>query len=379
MKDRARPEAPSGASTITVAELRTRLERGEPLTVLDVRTAADRAEWSIPGSIHVDAYAALWAGDPRALDDAALPRDVPVVTVCGHGRTSVLAARRLAARGHTALSLEGGMQAWSLAWNIADVRVAGSPAGVVQVRRTGKGCLSYIVGSDGDAAVIDAALEPAVYVNLAARAGLTIRSVLDTHVHADHLSRARALAAATGATLFLPATPRARFPFVALDEGDTVRVGAAALVAIRTPGHTPESTCYRLDGRALFTGDTLFVAAVGRPDLEATPDETRERARLLHRSLRRLLTLGAGTLILPGHTGAPVAFDGQAIAAPLSEVRAATPLLEADEDDFVASLLARLPPTPPNHHRIVQHNESGTVPPGDAAALEAGANRCAVG
>lgn len=366
-------------ATISVGELRARLERGEPLAVLDVRTAADRVEWAIPGSIHVDAYDALWAGDPRALDEVDLPRDVPVVTVCGHGRTSVLAARRLAARGYTALSLEGGMQAWSLAWNTADVPVPGSPAAVVQVRRTGKGCLSYIVGSGGDAAVIDAALEPAVYVDLAARAGLTIRTVLDTHVHADHLSRARALAAATGATLFLPATPRARFPFLALDEGDTVRIGDAALTALRTPGHTAESTCYHLDDRALFTGDTLFAAAVGRPDLEATPGEARERARLLHRSLRRILALGADTLILPGHTSAPVAFDGRAIAASLAGVRASTPLLQADEDDFIASLLARLPPTPPNHHVIVEHNEAGTVPPGDPAALEAGANRCAVG
>jgi glyoxylase-like metal-dependent hydrolase (beta-lactamase superfamily II) len=369
----------SGVATISVEELRSRLERREPVTVLDVRTARDRAEWAIPGSLHVDAYDALWAGDPRALATIDLPREAPVVTVCGHGRTSRIAARHLAARGFSALSLEGGMEAWSLAWNTAEVPIQGTDARVIQIRRTGKGCLSYVVGSDADAAVIDPALEPAVYVDLAARRGWTIRSILDTHIHADHLSRARALAAATGATLCLPTTPRARFPFVALDEGDIVRVGAATLSALHTPGHTPESTCYGLDGRALFTGDTLFLSAVGRPDLEATPDETRDRARLLHTSLRRLLTLDAETLILPGHTNSPVAFDGRPIAAPLSVVRASTPLLQADVEDFIASLLARIPPAPPNHHRIVECNEAGSFPEGNPTALEAGANRCAVG
>jgi glyoxylase-like metal-dependent hydrolase (beta-lactamase superfamily II) len=139
-----------------------------------------------------------------------------------------------------------------------------------------------------------------------------------------------------------------------------------------------ESACYHLDERAVFTGDTLFLAAVGRPDLEATPEETQVRARLLHRSLHRLLALPGDTLILPCHTSTPVAFDGRPVAAELQKARERTELLRADEATFVATLLARIPATPPNHHRIVALNEAGTLPEGDPTELEAGANRCAV-
>jgi glyoxylase-like metal-dependent hydrolase (beta-lactamase superfamily II) len=364
--------------TISTEELRELLDRGAGITVLDVRPAAERAEWSIPGSLHVDAYDALRRGDPHALDGFQPSNGGRVVTVCGAGKTSRLAVEQLRARGFGAVSLEGGMRGWSLAWNTAEVLDSRSSARIVQVRRTGKGCLSYLIGSDGEAAVIDASLDPRVYVELAGRLSWRIRAVIETHVHADHLSRARALAAGTGAALFLPQTDRLSFEYAPLTEGNTVAVGAGHLRVLHTPGHTPESSCYLLDECALFTGDTLFLEAVGRPDLEATPEEARTRARLLHRSLQRLLELASGTAILPAHTSAPVAFDRQAIVGRLGEVRQHTELLRAGEAEFVEAILARIPPTPPNHHRIVALNEAGTLPEGDPTELEAGANRCAV-
>ena len=364
--------------TISAEDLRQLLDRGAAVTVLDVRTAAERAEWAIPGSVHVDAYQALRRGDPAALEAFHPPDSGPVVTVCAAGNTSLLAVARLRARGLNAVSLEGGMRAWSLAWNSAEVPCSGSAARIVQVRRTGKGCLSYIIGSHGDAAVIDAALDPGIYRDLAGRYGWQIRWVIETHVHADHLSRAGALARDTGATLHLPATDRVSFERTPLRDRDTVRVGSARLHVLHTPGHTAESACYLLDERALFTGDTLFLAAVGRPDLGATPDEARDRARRLHGSLRRLLELPDNTLILPGHTSEPVAFDGRPIVAELREVRARTELLRAAEAEFVETIHERIPSTPPNHLRIVALNETGTLPDGDPTELEAGANRCAV-
>src|SRR5262245_53351937 len=153
--------------TIDVTTLRMWLDTGRPVAVLDVRTAADRAEWAIPGSIHVDAYTALKASDPHALDMVDLPGDTPVVTVCGAGKMSLVAAEQLRARGLEVYSLSGGMQAWSLAWNTAELPMPNSTTRVVQVRRTGKGCLSYLIGADGQAAVIDTALDPAVYQQLA--------------------------------------------------------------------------------------------------------------------------------------------------------------------------------------------------------------------
>jgi glyoxylase-like metal-dependent hydrolase (beta-lactamase superfamily II) len=364
--------------TIDVTELRAMLASHEPVTVLDIRPAKDRAEWSIPGSRHIDAYDALKAGDTGALADSALPTDAPVVTVCGAGKVSLTAMEQLRARGYDARSLVGGMKAWSMAWNSAEAPVPESAATVIQVRRTGKGCLSYLIGSDGEATVIDAALPPAVYQDLADEHGWTITHVLDTHIHADHLSRSRQLAEATAATLHLPAQDRVTYPFAPIEHGDTLAIGSSRLVALHTPGHTLESTAYLLDDAALFTGDTLFLAGVGRPDLEASPAQARDRARLLHASLARLAALPAETLVLPGHASAPSPFDERPIAATLGEVIARVTMLRMREEAFLQTILARIPPTPPNHARIVALNEAGVMPEGDPTDLEAGANRCAV-
>jgi len=365
------------ARTISTEGLRELLEQGAPVTVLDVRPAVERAEWAIPGSVHADAYEALRRGDPTALANFHPTNGDRIVTVCAAGKTSMLAAERLRARGLDAVSLEGGMRAWSLAWNTAEVPCPGSSARIVQLRRTGKGCLSYFIGSNGDALVIDASLDPQVYRHVADEHGWRIRTVLETHVHADHLSRARALAVDNEARLCLPTTDRVSFEYAPLKDGDTLHVGSAGLRVFHTPGHTPESACYLLNERALFTGDTLFLAAVGRPDLQAPTDESRRRAHVLHASLQRLVALPPETVVLPAHTSEPVAFDGRLISATLEEVQDRTSLLRETEETFVSQILTRLPPTPPNHHRIVALNEAGTLPD-DPTELEAGANRCAV-
>lgn len=152
---------------IETATLREWLDAHRPVTVLDIRTDEDRAQWAIPGSVHVNAYEALRDGRPGALTDAVLPADRPVVTVCNAGRVSQTAATILAGRGFDARSLAGGMKAWSLAWNLADVPLSDASVRVIQVRRTGKGCLSYVVGSGGEAAVIDASVPADVYLDLA--------------------------------------------------------------------------------------------------------------------------------------------------------------------------------------------------------------------
>ncbi|HKA01441.1 MAG TPA: MBL fold metallo-hydrolase [Candidatus Solibacter sp.] len=364
---------------IDAETLRQWLAEGKAVTVLDVRSAEDRALWSIPGSVHVDAYSALQDGRSHALDQVAIPSDRPIVTVCNRGKVSQIAADVLATKGANVLSLDGGMQAWSLAWNIADVPISLPGPQVIQVRRTGKGCLSYILGSGDSAAIIDASVDPRVYTQLAEHRGWRIRHVLDTHIHADHISRSRALAQITGATLRLPAGQRVHFDFAAVSDGDAIEIGSARLAAIRTPGHTAESTCYWLNDACLFTGDTLFLAAFGRPDLHADKREARERARLLFASLSRLRTWPSDLLVLPGHTSEPVAFDGVPLTSGLGQVFSRLGDWLVSEDVFTDRVLARLPATPPNYQRIVEINEHGTGAGVDAAELEAGANRCAVG
>ena len=361
---------------VDVETLQEWLAGNRPVTVLDIRTPEDRAQWFIPGSIHVNAYTALKAGDPQALKGVDIPKDRPVVTICNAGKVSQIAAERLHERGLEAVSLAGGMKAWSLAWNTAETKL--EKATVVQVRRTGKGCLSYIVGSASEAVVIDASVEPDVYLRLAAERGWTIRHVVDTHVHADHLARSRALAEVAGATLLLPAQNRVAFAFTPVKDGEAIEFGKSRITVMSAPGHTMESTCYHLDGQALFTGDTLFISGVGRPDLQASPDEARERAKVLYRSLGRLLELPGDTLVFPGHASEPPAFDRKPIAERLGQVSARIAAWLRSEQDFLAAILDRIPPTPPNYLRIVELNEAGIMPEGDASELEAGANRCAV-
>jgi len=366
------------AQQIDVDTLCGWLNERQPVTVLDIRTDDARAQWSIPGSVHVNAYDALREGRLGGLAQTTLPRDQPVVTVCNAGRVSQIAADLLATLGVDARSLAGGMKAWSLAWNSADVPLKSTSTRVIQVRRTGKGCLSYVVASGGEAAVFDPSLPPEVYLNLASQHDWRIRYVLDTHIHADHLSRARLLAASAGATLFLPDQRRVRFAFAAIGDGDQITMGSSTITARRTPGHTEESTSYMLNDDALLTGDTLFVNGVGRPDLHADAVGARERARALFSSLFALRALGPDVLVLPAHTSEPAAFDGRPIATRMAEIGTWLSPWLSSEIAFIDRVVSRLPDTPPNFARIVELNEAGELPAGDPTELEAGANRCAV-
>jgi glyoxylase-like metal-dependent hydrolase (beta-lactamase superfamily II)/rhodanese-related sulfurtransferase len=361
---------------IDTETLRKWLEEKQPVTVVDVRTDEDRQEWSIPGSTHINAYDALQAGKQSILSTAELPSDRPIVTVCNLGKMSERAADELSRRGLDALSLAGGMKAWSLSWNTAEVPI--SNALVTQIRRVGKGCLSYLISSGGEALVIDASLPTDVYRATAERLRVRIKYVLDTHIHADHLSRSKQLAEIVGAELLLPSQGRVRFPHRAVHDGTILELASTKVQAIHSPGHTLESMCYLIEDGALFTGDTLFISSVGRPDLNAGPDQALARASLLYGSLNRLLRLGRNVHVFPGHTSSPPAFDRVAVTERMGVVSERLREWVESEQAFVDRVLSRIPPTPPNFGRIVELNESGDLPAEDPADLEAGANRCAV-
>jgi glyoxylase-like metal-dependent hydrolase (beta-lactamase superfamily II) len=366
------------AEQIQAETLRDWLDAQRPVTVLDIRNDEDYAQWAIPGSVHLNVYESLRAGQPGALADAHLPVDRPIVTICNAGRVSQAAAELLADRGFDARSLAGGMKAWSLAWNAADVALDDPSCRVIQVRRTGKGCLSYVVACAGQAAVIDPSVSTDVYLNLASRCEWSIRYVLETHIHADHLSRAGELVRQTGATLVLPAQQRVRFAFRAIADGERIPLGGATLTAMSTPGHTSESTSYVLNETAVFTGDTLFTNGVGRPDLHADQDAARQRARALFASLTRLRALRSQMMVLPAHASEPIAFDGRSVQAQMGDLEMWLAEWLASEDAFVERVTSKLPPPPPNFARIVDLNEAGEFPAGDPTDLEGGANRCAV-
>jgi glyoxylase-like metal-dependent hydrolase (beta-lactamase superfamily II) len=362
---------------ITTSTLQNWLEHKENVVVLDIRAKEQREEWQIPGSMYVDAYKRLNANDLSVLDDIAIPQGTTVVTVCAAGKTSNIAANELRKKGIDAYSLDGGMKAWSMAWNKAEIKLS-NDIQLIQVRRTGKGCLSYIIASKDLALIIDPSLDITAYESILKEKKLQLKYVLETHIHADHLSRAKLLAQTTNAELYLPSKSKVHFSFTPLNDGDTLTLGDISLKVLYTPGHTLDSSCFLINEKALITGDTLFTNSVGRPDLKADADTTKEKARLLFHSLQKIMALKDDIIVLPAHTSKPVEFDDKMIQASLAQMKKTVTILQLDEETFVTELMQRIPPTPPNYLTIAEKNLEGDFKDVNPMDLEAGANRCAV-
>ncbi len=241
---------------------------------------------------------------------------------------------------------------------------------------------SYLIGcqATGEALVIDPLRDIHPYIQQAQDQGLRITHITETHIHADFLSGARALAQATGAQLLLsdqggPAWQYA-FPHQGLRDGDIFQVGGLRIQVLHTPGHTPEHLSFLLTDAAasdspamLFTGDFLLVGDVGRPDLLELVDEASESSRSLAQrlfaSLQRIRTLPDHLLVWPGH-GAGSAC-GKAIGAlPVTtlgyEKRTNWALQETSEEAFILKLLADLPPAPSYFPRMKTLNRAGPDP-----------------
>ncbi|GAO41433.1 MBL fold metallo-hydrolase [Flavihumibacter petaseus] len=175
------------------------------------------------------------------------------------------------------------------------------------------GCLAqgaYYIESDGEAAVIDPLREVAPYIRRAEKDGATIRYVLETHFHADFVSGHLDLAAKTGASIVYGPMAKPSFPFYAATDGEILPLGKCSIKVLHTPGHTMESTCYLLldetgKGKALFSGDTLFIGDVGRPDLAQKVDATLTTEILaghLYDSLRnKIMPLADDLIVYPAH------------------------------------------------------------------------------
>ena len=366
----------SETPTIDTSTLRTWLETGKEVSILDIRPIQERTEWFIPGSIYLNAYDKLRAHKPDALHGLHLDKRIPIVTVCAAGKTSSIAARQLNEQGFEAYSLQGGMKEWSLSWNTA--RLSFPEFRIIQFRRTGKGCLSYLVSSNSEALIVDASLPVETYQEFLVKDKLTLKYVIETHIHADHLSRSKQLAENNKLSLHLPAPNKVNFDFVPVTGSTIFHVGNISIKAIQTPGHTTESISYLIDDKALLTGDTLFVNGVGRPDLKANNAETMEKSKMLYQSLRKLLILGDNIIVLPAHTNEPVEFDNTPIQATIGNIKQNVAMLKLNEEEFANTILQRIPPTPPNYLSIVEKNIKGDFSDINPVDLEAGANRCAV-
>ena len=347
------------------------LDGDERCYVLDVREPDEVADWSIPGAHNV----ALGSLEQRV---GELPRDGDIVVVCTVGGRALRGAEILARHGLPSRVLEGGMNAWASTYDTVTGAFGG--ATVVQVRRRGKGCLSYVVGAAKSAVVIDPSLDLDQYLDVARRQGWSITHVLDTHLHADHLSGARDLVALTGATLSLNAADPFDFDFEPLSDGRIIELSpgvALTVSAVSVPGHTEGSTMYQLGECAIFTGDTLFLESVGRPDLA---DEAEHFAHNLHHSLHeRVLPLGDDVMVFPAHYGPSVEVRaGEFVTRPLGALRTSLPALALGEREFVEWAVRHVKDRPPNYRHIVQINAGLEPRAGQSIELELGPNRCAI-
>jgi glyoxylase-like metal-dependent hydrolase (beta-lactamase superfamily II)/rhodanese-related sulfurtransferase len=361
--------------TLNANTLRNWLEIGQPVSILDIRPIAERAEWHIPSSIHFNAYEKLKNNSFEAFSGLHLDRSVPVVTYCAGGKMSLVAAKMLQMQGYDTYSLEGGLKAWSLAWNTATINF--SNFDVIQFRRTGKGCLSYMIIANNEAIIVDASIDASVYEQYLKVNNAVLKYVIETHIHADHLSRSKELAEKNHATLFLPPNNNLRFEYNPIENDTVFKLGNISVSAISAPGHTLESMSFNIENKVLLTGDTLFTNGVGRPDLKADNEGMKVKAKLLYQSLQKLLSLDNKIIVLPAHTSQPIEFDNLLIHSTLEKVKSIA-LLQLSEEDFIETIISRIPATPANYLTIVEKNLEGDFSDINPIDLEAGANRCAI-
>ncbi|MCK9200442.1 MAG: MBL fold metallo-hydrolase [Gallionella sp.] len=386
------------------AELHRHLSENSQFAILDVRNQSEFNAWKIEGKVPIpttnlsyfdlldlededeELAAAFARAIPKRLKDG-LPRRGPILAVCARGETSPHVAEGLRRLGYEAFNLAGGMKAWGDHYEVRVVEET-SRLTIVQISRPARGCLSYLLASDGEAMVVDPARHIEVYTRIAAERELRITAVLDTHLQADHLSGGVALAKAVGADYWLhpydsiypddllPAT----FSFRYLEDGTTFNLGNVSVRALHLPGHTLGMINPLVDDRFLLSSDTLFIDSIGRPDLGG---KAKAWIPLLFNSLQQVLELPDRTIVLPAHFSQMQEADEQGCyRAPVSALRSRNEglrMLSQGLAAFSAYIEASLPEHPQSYDDIRRVN-TGLLQVDEAKAseLELGRNRCAL-
>ena len=391
---------------IEASKLKAKLDKGEDLFILDVRTPEEHEAWKL-------SYDKYQKTPVIPVDQLAsshdvmkqIPKDKEIVTLCAHGHRSQMAARMLSKLGYNVKSIKGGMAAWNQVYDVAEVPLPSAVSQkhkqvrVWQLRRVSKGCISYVIASGKTATVIDSTcdLDNSV-LQLVEDNDLKIANVVDTHMHADHVSGLSSLAVKTGAQAYISAKEgydaanRASLQVSLIRDGDEIPLGGGGggitLTAIHTAGHTEGSLCFllKVDGKGeklsrnyLFTGDTLFVNGVGRPDLH---DKAKEFATNLYNAYHDIiLEYPDDTAILPAHfdTNTITVKHGELIVDTIGSVKRKVKLISMSKGEFVKFMVSSVPPRPANYQKIIELNrqliQCDQINMGD---LEAGPNSCAI-
>lgn len=373
----------NGLKVMTPAELHAEVSESKDLFILDLRNKDEFKQWKVEGKKPIPTLNLPYFDfvDDEAGSMARLPRDQEITLVCATGNASEYIAEILEANGFRTRNVEGGMAKWSILYDHKPV-IATPDFALMQVNRVAKGCLSYLLVSGGEALVVDPGRHVDVYMAAIEAQGLKVTAVVDTHVHADHISGGPELADRTGALYYVAdddmvGAPLAHLP---LKDGDVLKVGKAVVkvLSLSTPGHTPGSSSLLINDQYFLSGDTLFVESVGRPDLGG---KAKDWAYDLFDTLYdKIVGVADDVLVLPAHYSSPDEIrEGGLVAERLGRLRAENHVFQlTDKEQFVEHILGDLPEQPESYAVMRLVNRGEVIPDEEKATeLEIGANRCA--
>jgi glyoxylase-like metal-dependent hydrolase (beta-lactamase superfamily II)/rhodanese-related sulfurtransferase len=371
-------------------------QQQQKLLLLDVREPIEFKQWSIDGSSNIP-LTKLFKQDSLS----TIPKNKKIITICPRGNRSTIAKYILDRYGYNVSSLEGGLRAWSSSFEYATAEYnnfdKSSNVILVQFRRIGKGCISYLLHSSGESIVIDPVHPIDDYIKKASEIGTKISKVVDTHQHADHISGAKDLAKKTGAIYYQSSYEN----YVGDAKGniqirneDIIEVGRIKIKAIYTPGHTNGSISFLVhsvkdddnndknnnnkNSNLLFTGDTLFANGIGRPDLR---DKSPEFASLLYDTLHnKIFSLSEDVIVFPAHFDKDIQSQ-EIISSSLGEIEEkGSSFLKLDKPSFIDIVSSMVIPTPSNFKEIIAINSGNKPAPAveESYDLEIGPNRCSI-
>lgn len=368
---------------ISVQELNQLLVQEEKLFLLDVRNEEDFKEWKIegPGVTHLNIpYYQLIDEVDMVIDQ--LPSDRKKIVVCAQEGSAKFVAEKLAEKGADISYLLGGMRAWS-EYLYPVVAYQDENMKVYQLIRVGKGCLSYMVISGNEALVVDPVRFVEQFITLADQEGVRITHIVDSHLHADHISGGYELAQQTGAKYYVMKSEGATFDFEALEDHPQINFEKVQLevLVVKTPGHTPGSVSFLVNNCLLFSGDTIFVSGLGRPDLGG---KAREWANDLYDTVySKVSQFADDVLVLPAHYSnfAEEVNEQGYIGRLLGDIRKTNEMMVGmSKEQFVEEVAKSASTvTPPNYLDILAINKGiKQVTTDEMLELEIGPNRCAV-